>query len=132
MSRHTPKYKLNHTPTIWRTLLSDVQARSRNTIYPRLALNIGCHFCLIDNQKDPRVFAHTRHIPNTVCVHPHLDQLPPSHIRGILAHEIGHILSGEMFNDWSEEAADTFCLEYLGYPLDYDSFHGMWLQKIDI
>lgn len=113
----------------WPELIRSLKRRMHRRA-PVIQLHMGCYYCLVDNEKDHRVFAHTRHFPNVVCLHPKIESLPMENLRGILAHEIGHIMAGALYDDWSEEAADTFCIEHLRWPLEYDMVGDMWLQKL--
>ena len=78
-----------------------------------------------EHYKSRRSYAHTNHEPMTVCVSGSIDLLPINNIKGILVHEIGHIIHlnfPELVNDLevglSTDEEDT----YLGVSVDQEVF----------
>jgi hypothetical protein len=53
-----------------------------------------CKIAEEDHKKERRVYAHTFHRKNTICVCRDFGELPDQHFVAILAHEIGHLLAG--------------------------------------
>lgn len=90
-------------------------------------IRFDCPYAQKDHAACGRVFAHTLHEPNTVCLDPSVLTLPPRFLTGILLHEFGHILAEAEWNDDSEEAADLAVKMFLGAELGYES--PWWLQS---
>jgi hypothetical protein len=61
-----------------------------------------------DHARDPRVYAHTKHIEGVICVAHAFESLTPAEKAGITAHECGHLLctKGYMPDPDVEIAAD--------------------------
>ncbi len=76
-----------------------------------------------------RQYAHVHHRPHTICVAEAFDALPESHQRGLLAHEIGHLLLGPGAH--TEVEADAAVLRALGVRVRYkDTRWGKRLQYV--
>jgi hypothetical protein len=74
-----------------------------------------------------RQYAHVHHRPHTICVAQAFDALPEPYQRGLLAHEVGHLLLGE--GPHSEAAADAAVRKALGVRVRYkDTRWGERLQ----
>lgn len=78
-----------------------------------------------EHYKNSRVYAHTNHEEMTVCVSGSIDLLSINNIKGILVHEIGHIihlnfpdLVNKMEVGLSTDEEDT----YLGVSVDQEIF----------
>jgi hypothetical protein len=84
-----------------------------------------CPIANIDHKKSLRAFAHVNHIPHTVCVSGYITQIPINNILGILAHEFGHLLAIEYWGDYSENAADRSCKQWLNLDIKYSFPHAM-------
>lgn len=58
---------------------------------------------------------------NNMVVHVAKDfgSLPDVFLYGIMAHEFGHLLAGNLWNDWGEEAADEAVEDILGLGILY-------------
>lgn len=80
-----------------------------------------CPLAESDHAKEERVFAHTLHLPNTVCVCQDIEKLNDDFLYGIMAHEFGHILADVAWNDQSEPGADTAAHKFLGTKINYGS-----------
>lgn len=77
-------------------------------------LVVGCPEAEQDHAEDERVFAHTFHVPKTVCVARAFENLKDGHKLGIMLHEFGHLYGGQ-----EEGIADLWVDENLGIDLDY-------------
>ena len=98
--------------------------------YPSVKLDL-CYLAEKDHAKSKRVFAHTGHKKNTICVCKDFYDLPEDNMLGILWHEHGHIVA-EIFEDepesfdWDwltdddEVNADLVCYHLFGVPIHYD------------
>jgi hypothetical protein len=75
-----------------------------------------------------RQYAHTFHYPNIICVAKAFWKLPEGYLMGILAHEIGHILSD---GKGGEEGANREMYKRYGIHIQYvDSEYGRNLEYI--
>ena len=83
-----------------------------------------CEFAEEDHMVSDRQYAHSLHVPNTVCWCKASLDLPETNIMGIAAHEIAHVLRGEGLRkkdrDRDEAATDFWALNHLGVEIDYD------------
>ena len=87
---------------------------------------LPCHIADEEHTSSGRQYAHTFHYPNTVCVAHAFWSLPDSHFFGVLAHEIGHIIS-----KGGENAADNIMLKKYGIRIKYASTdYGDFLQYL--
>lgn len=90
-----------------------------------------------DHKISKRNYAHVFHHKNTICVAEEFKILPIEYWSGILAHEIGHLLTGmkgcNKFEDIEcEIAADKAFTKKSGIKILYkDSSYGKSLQCID-
>lgn len=76
-----------------------------------------CQVANIEHRMSKRQYAHVRHHKdNIICVAHAIWSLPDSHLLGVLAHEIGHLISGG-----GERAADSIMLEKYGIKIQYAS-----------
>jgi len=81
------------------TRAHDTLSSIADEISGQLEVPLRLRFCAVatrDHAQDPRVFAHTHHVrgPWTICVCRALYHAPPAVRRGVLWHEIGHLLDG--------------------------------------
>ncbi len=82
-----------------------------------IQLKIGCKLAE-EARSDPRVFAHTLHIEDTVCISKDMLDLPVEIQGGLLLHEFGHIIADKITGDGSQQAADI-AVASLGFDLTY-------------
>ena len=78
-----------------------------------------------DHYRDQRVYAHTGHEDMTVCVSGSIDLLSVNNIKGILAHEIGHIIhlhAPEVVNQLEVGLSTNEEDTYLGVSIDQEIF----------
>jgi hypothetical protein len=69
------------------------------------------------------------HYTDVICVTPDFWKLPEGHLLGILAHEVGHLLSSA--EEHTEEEADETFTTHFGIFITYrDSPHGKRLQYL--
>lgn len=101
--------------------------RGLGILSSEVEIRFDCPYATKDHAACGRVFAHTLHEPNTVCLDPSILTLPPRFLTGILLHEFGHLLAEAEWNDDSEEAADLAVKMFLGAELGYES--PWWLQS---
>lgn len=91
-----------------------------------------CKVAEKDHRHSGRQYAHVNHLPGAICVCRAIWGLPDSHLAGVLAHEIGHLLA----DNWSEEAADDAVNKAFGITIKYASTdfgdNLQYLQKEDI
>lgn len=78
---------------------------------------IQCSLAQRDHARAKRQYAHTHHFTDTICVCREFWALPLSHITGILAHELGHLLAPG--DEHSEEEADNAFTEKFGIFISY-------------
>lgn len=86
-----------------------------------IALWVGCPMARYDNFMDieGRVFAHTNHVYDVICIVEKASLLSYPYIYGILCHEIGHILAIKLWEDDRESAADEAAYCFLGMIIHY-------------
>jgi hypothetical protein len=83
-----------------------------------------CELAFREYLKSPRQYAHTYHRPgNCICVVEQIETLHIRYIRGILWHEVGHLIAGG-----SEKAADFVIRKYFGHRIRYKK--GLYLQYV--
>jgi hypothetical protein len=87
-----------------------------------------CPLAEKDHKENPRVFAHTIHIENTICVCRAFSRLPISNQRGIIFHEMGHLYdyanpNSEIRKEIKdpEIRADMICELFFDIRIFYDS-----------
>lgn len=83
-------------------------------------LHVGCRWIDKDAGKrktkgQKRIYAHTGHMKNRVCVASDFEDLPYPQQTGILLHELGHVASP----DKSEPAADMTIKDLLDIEIKY-------------
>lgn len=66
-----------------------------------------------------RYFAYTAEDSDGVHVAKDLGQLDDRFLYGIVAHEFGHLISGHIYGDWSEEGADNVVEDLLDIVIMY-------------
>lgn len=79
-----------------------------------VSLVFGCSEAEDDHANNERIFAHTLHLPRTICVAQAFEDLKDGHKLGIILHEFGHLYGGR-----DEGAADLWVDEELGIDIDY-------------
>ena len=87
-----------------------------------LKLNWKCPLAEHHHLKSFRQFAHTLDLDyddRTVCVTAEIGQLPDEFLYGILAHEFGHIIAVEIWDDDTEEGADRAVDVFLELDIRY-------------
>lgn len=107
----------------------------------RIAVKIReCRLANEDHVKARRQYAHVGHHKGTICIARAFWELPGEHFFGILAHEIGHLISPDDGEDEANEAMfEQFRikvkykdsrwgenLEYLG-PKDMERFKKLFV-----
>ena len=93
------------------------RARVHGFIPPRL--NWRCHIAERDHTLSMRQFAHTNHHPHMICVAANIGRLHDRFLYGVLAHEMGHLLSFMLWEDFTEDGADEAAAEFLGLEIQY-------------
>lgn len=88
-----------------------------------------------DHKIDKRNYAHVFHHKDIICVADDYIHLPMDHWSGILAHEIGHLLTGKDYfrldSIECERAADKAINDKAGIKIKYkNSMHGHSLQYL--
>jgi hypothetical protein len=53
-----------------------------------------CKVANADHRLSHRIYAHTYHYPDTICCASAFQDLPDKHLYAILAHEVGHLITG--------------------------------------
>lgn len=94
--------------------------------------NLKIRICDLANKEHEdslRQYAHTFHRSDYICLATEFFELPIDYAMGILAHEVGHLLSG---SNSSELEADHAVMRKLGVTIHYmDSKFGDSLQTLD-
>lgn len=76
-----------------------------------------CQVANIEHELSKRQYAHVNHHEdNIICIANAIWSLPDSHLLGVLAHEVGHLISGG-----GEKAADNIMLKKYGIKIQYAS-----------
>jgi hypothetical protein len=129
----TKRYRNPSSPV--REAFEDLSAYVQERVpdLPRIKLEVDCKYAIQDHEEELRVFAHTLHLKDTICVHSDLNKLSDAYIYGILAHEFGHIIADTFWDDPDEEAADLAAREFLGLDIFYGSEYDLeYLSSYDI
>lgn len=85
-----------------------------------------CELANREHKESKRQYAHVFHNINTICIAHAMRNLPATHYYGILAHEIGHLISGG-----GERQADRIMYETYGIKIRYkDSKYGNRLEYL--
>ena len=88
---------------------------------PDIHLKFDCEIAEEAYLANQRFVAHAFHKGNTICIVARgLGLLTPHKILGVIAHEVGHIMSN-VRDDGAEGAADQWMRENLGIEVYYDS-----------
>lgn len=89
-------------------------------------IHLGCPEANAEHRESRRQYAHVGHLPRTICLAYAARRLGRRHIRGLLAHELGHLLAGhaEGLRDDApervrEDEADAAALKFLGVRVRY-------------
>lgn len=89
-----------------------------------------CRIAGIEHNKSYRQYAHTHHMKgDVICVTAAWKIIPIEYKMGLIAHEIGHLLVGEV--DHSESEADRLANMFFDIKIRYkDSIYGKKLQYL--
>jgi hypothetical protein len=87
-----------------------------------------CQKAQQDHNRSKRQYAHVLHKDGVICVCKEFWELPNSHYYGVLAHEVGHLLSDAADEESDEEQADHHAEQFFGVELHYRS--GKWGRKL--
>jgi len=104
-------------------------AANRGVSISKVHLKGMCPELYKDHEAKERYVAHAFHHPNAICVHPAMDDLEMPTVAGIIAHEVGHVMSGVDDEGSAEPAADQWVLDNLGLDVRYRP--GDTLQFLD-
>jgi hypothetical protein len=75
-----------------------------------------CPLAQKEHDKSNRQYAHTLHIPNTICISEELLELPFGYVCGLILHEMGHL---ELENEThTEKDADVIGGELAGVKIE--------------
>lgn len=90
-----------------------------------------CEIADKDHKHSLRQYAHTYHHNNVICIARAWMDLPIDNQMGILAHEIGHLISG--VGDHTELEADKVANKFFGIHIRYKgSEYGEHLQYLSL
>lgn len=118
-----PPPRISENPAtleFWNDCMDKINARMNNAGLKPLKRKM-CSIVSYENSKNPRVFAHTNHRKQTICICPQFLLLPRPFIFGILAHEAGHEAAFQAWGNYQEEAADVAAFELLGFNIRYQT-----------
>ena len=92
---------------------------------PAIRLKFDCEIAEESYLANQRFVAHAFHKGNTICIVARgIGVLTPHKMFGVIAHEVGHIMS-EVQDDSAEGAADQWMRENLGIEVYYDSMDSL-------
>jgi len=92
---------------------------------PDIRLKFDCAIAEESYLGNQRFVAHAFHKGNTICIVARgMGVLTPHKICGVIAHEVGHIMS-EVQDESAEGAADQWMRESLGIEIYYDSMDSL-------
>jgi len=92
---------------------------------PKIHLKFDCEIAEESYLANQRFVAHAFHQGNTICIVARgVGVLTPHKMYGVIAHEVGHIMS-EVQDDSAEGAADQWMRERLGIEVYYDSMDSL-------
>jgi len=99
----------------------------------KIKIKYNCPYAIKDNKNSPRVFAHTLHEPDRICVFEDLGKLYKKYLYGIMLHEFGHIIADHYFIDHSEDLANSIMKDFFHLTIKYsqDIFKIEFLNKRD-
>jgi hypothetical protein len=94
-----------------------------------------------DHYKDPRVFAHTHHKEDVICVSSSIELLDDANIYGVLAHEYGHMIydqfpelifdAQEYPNEFEVEIDREYGVQFVeGVEVDIEIFADWIVEKL--
>jgi hypothetical protein len=86
-----------------------------------------------EHANSSRQYCHVHHIPNTICCAKAVEALPLRHQLGLLFHEFGHLITGEIdpdtvenldaedFDDYVEMTADVAIFDNFALEINYET-----------
>jgi hypothetical protein len=95
-------------------------AAMHDILIPAVEVRWDCPQMLEDHTKDERCLGH-HHFdrPDEICLHPDLLEYSPETVAGVVAHEIGHLMSKDDHDDSAEGSADEWMRQKLGIEIYY-------------
>lgn len=106
------------------SLLADVKFFNALLLKRRVKVDAGISVCGLLNaerKRDASRFAHVAHKPGLICNASVLAKQPTKRRRGLIAHELGHLLLLKKGNYYhSEHEADLEVEKRLGLKVKYD------------
>ena len=92
---------------------------------PDIRLKFDCEIAEESYRENQRFVAHAFHAGNTICIVARgFARLTPHKMCGVIAHEVGHIMSN-VNDDAAAGAADQWMRENLGIEIYYDSMDSL-------
>ena len=84
-----------------------------------------------EHQENKRQYMHSLHFPDTICYAKATEKLPAKYIKGLIWHEIGHILSDLKGKKSTEKQANAIIKKIFGITIKYkDCKYGKHLEYI--
>ena len=94
-----------------------------------------CKLADKDHKKSKRQYMHvfcSNYYNDPICYAEAVNNLPLKHIRGLIWHEIGHIIADDEMLKSTEKQADRMIKKYFGIEIKYkDTPYGKNLQYVD-
>lgn len=88
---------------------------------PDVKLRADCALVEAGYKREKRFVAHAFCRGNTVCIASGFKALTPNKMAGVLAHELGHIMSNVREDGLAEPSADEWIRQTLGIEVLYDT-----------
>jgi hypothetical protein len=110
----------------------EMQAYFREMLADGIAsieLDEDCTVAERDHQKVQRHFAHANHRQMTICCTKDMAKLPEENIKGILVHEMCHIVHESIHQVFTKDTDKTFGIDITRHQNGQDDF---WLDDVPV
>jgi len=90
-----------------------------------------CQLAELDHRLKKRVYAHSLHYPNIICICKAILDIPIPYFLGIILHEVGHCIAWQIIGNHSEKQANEVIKQMHDIEIEYrDNVWGDKLERI--